>query len=258
MTEAQSWRAPRRWLERQVEGQTVGEPEEWIERFQQWCDLPPQGRVLEVGCGAGRIAIPLATYLTKEGRYDGLDIVPDRVEWCKENITSRAPNFRFQLADILNKASNPTGTMSAKDYVFPFPDEEFDLVYLISVFTHMLQEDVEHYVAEIARVLKTGGRCLATFLLLNEESNWLLSEGKSKWHLPYDFGEYRAESEKVPEHLVAYNEAFVLDLYERCGLQVTPPIHYGRWSGRSSAEGLSGPEGNQDFIVAEREQAPRT
>ena len=41
-----------------------------------------------------------------------------------------------------------------------------DVAFLTSVFTHMLPEDVEHYLDELARVLKPGGRTLITWFLL--------------------------------------------------------------------------------------------
>ena len=39
-----------------------------------------------------------------------------------------------------------------------------------SLFPYLLAEEFEHYAAEIARVLKPGGRLLATFFLLDEEA----------------------------------------------------------------------------------------
>ena len=62
-------------------------------------DLKPDERVLEVGCGIGRMAVPLTRYLDG-GEYEGFDVMPEAIEWCQRNISSKYPNFRFQVADI--------------------------------------------------------------------------------------------------------------------------------------------------------------
>ncbi len=58
------------------------------------CGLTPSSTVLDIGCGCGRIAVPMAHYLTS-GVYHGVDIVKPMVDWCASQITSRHPNFHF-------------------------------------------------------------------------------------------------------------------------------------------------------------------
>src|SRR5262245_3915631 len=62
-------------------------------------DMQPSDRVLEAGCGVGRIAIPLTEYL-REGSYHGFDIVPQGIRWCQRRITPRFPNFEFTVVDV--------------------------------------------------------------------------------------------------------------------------------------------------------------
>ena len=88
----------------------------------------------------------------------------------------RHPSFRFQLADIRNAQYNPTGSQEARAYSFPYPDREFDLALAASVFTHLRPGEIERYVSEAARVLKPGGRLLASFFLLNEDAERRLAE----------------------------------------------------------------------------------
>ncbi len=128
-----------------------------VDWFKLYCNLRPDEKVLEVGCGIGRIAIPLTQYLTS-GSYEGFDIVPHGIEWCQTKISPRYPNFHFFLADVHNKAYYPQGQHPASEYTFPFGDDSFDFVFLTSVFTHMLPKDLERYTAEIGRVLKPSGR----------------------------------------------------------------------------------------------------
>jgi SAM-dependent methyltransferase len=219
--------------------------------FIELCELKPDESVLDVGCGIGRMTLPLINYLKDGGQYQGFDINPTGINWCKEKITPKYPNFNFQLADIYNKQYNPIGKYKASEYKFPYEDESFDFVFLTSVFTHMLPLDMEHYFSEVARVLKISGKCLMTFFLLNAESLQLINAGKSSIDFKYDLGKCRLLSSHLPEAAICYDEALVLGLYEKYGLKVKQPIFYGRWSGRPTF--LS----HQDIIVASKEASCR-
>ena len=207
--------------------------------------LQPDETVLEVGCGIGRIAIPLTKFLTS-GRYEGFDIVPSGISWCQENITTQYPNFNFQLADLYNKFYNPGGKLTAQAFVFPYDNGSFDFVFLTSVFTHLLAADMEHYLREIERVMKPGGLCLITYFIWNEDSARLISEGKSPLTFSHELQTCRVQDPAVPESAVCYDERFIVSLYERCGLKIHLPIQYGGWCGRQHF--LDG----QDIIVASK------
>jgi SAM-dependent methyltransferase len=222
--------------------------EEFFRHFVELGGLKPDERVLDVGCGIGRMAVPLTSYLSNRGSYEGFDVVAKGVNWCKENITPRYPNFRFHLADIYNKRYNRKGKQRAEEYTFPYEDESFDFVFLTSVFTHMLPKGVENYVSEISRVLKPGGRCLITYFLLIEESLALIEEGRSDWRFRHARGGWcRVEDPDQPERAVAYDEQYVYRLYRRYSLQLTRPVAYGSWCGREEFLGY------QDIVVAAKQ-----
>jgi SAM-dependent methyltransferase len=225
---------------------------QWMSYFVELCDLQPHEHVLDVGCGRGRVAVPLTDYLTA-GRYEGFDIDREKVDWCTRHITSRYRNFSFQMADVFSPAYNPSGSRPAAEYEFPFPDGEFDFVFVVTVFNTMLPAAVENYLSESVRVLKDGGRLLATFLLLNDESLRLLSEkyeelppGIQTLYDGQDHGDHRVARGDSPYAGVTFHEQFVLDLFERVGLRVREPLHYGWWPGRKAAPVA------HDFIVADR------
>ena len=96
-----------------------------VDWFKTYGDLKPEENILEVGCGIGRIAIPLTQYVTS-GTYVGFDIVRHGIAWCQRKVTPRYPHFTFFLADVHNKVYHPRGRHPASRYTFPFPDGSFD------------------------------------------------------------------------------------------------------------------------------------
>ncbi len=215
---------------------------EGVRRFLvEECGLKPHETILDVGCGIGRNAVPLIGQVRE---YYGFDIMPDAIKWCQKNITRRHPNFHFHLADIYNKSYNPAGNYQASEYEFPYPDGTFDLVFLISIFTHMLPSDVENYFSEIARVLKPGGRCAISFLLLNDEARKNIATGQGVFDFKFELDGCYAQDEAVPEAAIAYDEERIRGLYEKYGLKLREPILYGSWSSSQIQ--------SQDIVVASK------
>ncbi len=217
--------------------------EEFFRYFIDLCELKPDDRVLDVGSGTGRMARPLTRYL-KGGSYEGIDIVARSVQWCQRTYASRYPNFRFHFADIYNKVYNPDGKHKASEYRLPFETSSFDFVFLTSVFTHMLPQDMEHYLSEVVRVLKPSNRCLITYFLINAAAWKLINEGASYHSFKYELPGCRTEFGDTPEAVVAYDESTVRGLYAKYRLNITEPVLYGTWCKRK--DGLSW----QDMIIA--------
>jgi SAM-dependent methyltransferase len=205
--------------------------------------LKPNDKVLDVGCGVGRMAIPLTRYLSSEGTYDGFDIVRESIEHCTRTYPPRFRNFHFHHADIYNVFYNPHGKYLSHQYRFPFPDTTFSFLLLNSVFTHMLSNGVESYLNEIHRVLIPGGRCFITYFLLNEDSEDLLRSDRShlKFVFPIEHG--KVLREECPEEAVAFDETYIRVLYQKSHLSIVEPVRYGSWSGRNTEVGY------QDIIV---------
>jgi SAM-dependent methyltransferase len=223
-----------------------------LQRLIEIGGLKPTERVLDVGCSVGRIAIPLTEYLKDGGSYEGFDIVPKEIKWCQKKISTRFPNFRFQLADVYNKVYNPYGKYRASEYKFPYDDESFDFIFLTSVFTHMITKDMENYLSEIARVLrKETGRCFITYFLLNSETRRLIEQNQSRYEfsIKRDDGCYVAY-EQSPEAALAYDEKFIRKLYEQYHLNIIEPIYFGAWRRGKDHTTDQRNYSRQDFILA--------
>lgn len=217
--------------------------EEFLKIYRERCGLRPDERMLDIGCGTGRKTLPLTQYFDGRAVYEGVDISKQGIDWCRSRITPGFPNFHFQQIDVYNKLYNPQGTYSAAEYKFPFPDASFSFIMLGSVFTHMLPDDLENYLREIARMLEAGGRCLISYFLLNEESLRHVEAGEGTLDLRYVFENYRVTSLEVPEEAIAFDEKWVKDLYAQLRLEIVR-LDYGSWCGRK--EFLS----YQDLVLA--------
>lgn len=99
------------------------------------------GAVLDWGCGCGRVARHLAPLLGN--KFYGCDIDADNVHWCAANLPGEYK-------------------VSTLDSSLPYEDESFDIIYGISVFTHLRKNWEMIWLKELRRVLKPGGSILMT------------------------------------------------------------------------------------------------
>lgn len=202
--------------------------------------LQTDQRVLEVGSGNGKNARALAGFLRAPGGYEGFDVVPAGVAWCQQQITPRRPHCRFQHANIYNRTYNPAGRESAVNYRFPYDAAAFDLVFLTSVFTHITPAGLANYVAQIARVLRPGGKCFASFFLLTPESIAGMPTAEPGRTFPheYEISACRVADLEWPEDAVAYEQQYVCECFARHGLQLET-LHPGCWwRGPANAQDL--------------------
>src|SRR3546814_3783335 len=98
--------------------------------------------VLEFGCGTGRV---IRHFRNSDGvRLAWTDANPRPIAWDRENL----PGIDF----FHNELTPPLA----------FADESFDLVYALSVFTHIPLELQRDWLDELRRVLVPGGYLLCT------------------------------------------------------------------------------------------------
>ena len=229
---------PRRFVSRVGGGdyRTVGES--LFRMLVERGGVRPADRVLDIGCGVGRLAAPLTRYLRGDGSYEGFDIDAELIAWCERNITRRHPRFRFRLVDVRSRLYNPGGGTSGSAFRFPYDDGSFDVVVATSLFTHLLTGDAENYLRESARVLGPDGRLIATFFLLDDESRAAQAAGRADRRFetePVNRTEGQAHHvmrSDQPEAAVAYSPDWLRGALARAGLGGAVDIHGGSWCGR--------------------------
>ena len=212
----------------------------FLEYFKTYAHLKPHHHVLDVGCGIGRMALPLTQYITPPGSYHGFDIVNEGIDWCTKTITPKYPHFTFLHIDLLNDLYTSQGA-SAAEFVFPYSDNQFDFTFLTSVFTHFVPAETEQYIREISRVLSPGGRCLATFFIF--DAGFRESE-LEEFSFPYNYGHYRLMDDKVQSANVAYELEYLERIIANNGLILEKYI-VGSWGGKSPQPVVS----YQDMLI---------
>lgn len=221
---------------------------EFLRHFVECGGLEPGDKVLEIGSGLGRMALPLACFL-EDGEYIGVEISRASVDWCTRHITSGFPNVGFSFLDIRHPLYNPAGTVVVdRSFRFPYEDAQFDFVFLTSVFTHLTRFEVKKYLTEIRRLLKPGGRLFATFFVAPAEHEGAFDSFDQRFR--FEDTDLHNTYYSAPPHplaAVAYDEAFILDMLDRLGFGADVQLHRGAWHSGESAMG-----NYQDMIVATR------
>lgn len=223
-----------------------------FEQMHQLSNLKPNYHVLDIGCQLGRLAVPFSKFLNNNGRYEGIDIIKEAIEWCNKHISPKFPNFNFTLADVYNGWYNPSGKYKSHEYKLPYQDSTFNYVISISVFTHMLTEDLNHYILEISRIMKKGAIAWITFYLLNDETKKLLDLKETDIDFKYQFDGFRSIRNDKPESSVAWEESIVRKLCEDNNLEIIKPIQYGGWRYGKDFSRKSGTIGIQDIVIVSK------
>ena len=129
-------------------------------------------RVLDFGCGCGRLARQMIQQTPRPGRYLGLDLHAGMIRWCTENLTPAAPGFEFHHHDVWHYAGFANPAPDRPLYApLPIGDGSFSLAVAISVFTLILRRCRPRPTSsELARILEPDGMLLATWFLFDNSS----------------------------------------------------------------------------------------
>jgi SAM-dependent methyltransferase len=140
--------------------------------------------VFDFGCGCGRVARQLIQQHPRPTRYVGIDLHLGMIRWCQQNLAPYAPSFEFLHHDVFNHHFNP-GSSKPRTRPFPAADDSATLVNAFSVFTHLTQQQVPHYLREVARVLRRQGVFHSTWFLFDKREFPALQEGLNALYVSF-------------------------------------------------------------------------
>jgi ubiquinone/menaquinone biosynthesis C-methylase UbiE len=122
-----------------------GKGRELRERTATLAQLQPGDQVLDVGCGTGTLAIDVQRRVGSAGRVVGIDPGTEQIARARAKAARHHVPIEFQIGVIEQLA---------------FPDQTFDVVLSTLMMHHLPASLKAQGLAEIARVLKPGGRLI--------------------------------------------------------------------------------------------------
>ena len=175
--------------------------------------------------------------------------MPRSIDWSRTEIGNRFPNFRFRLADVRNGLYNERSRRNAERLRFPYHADTFDTAVVESVFQHNRVPVVRHYLGEIGRVLRSGGRCVVTSFLLRRGSVAADQRADGLEFVHQVEGAWSA-SATMPEIGIAFEAEHFERWVAEAGLELAE-FHRGDWHGEGPGMAY------QDVIVLEKPRALR-
>lgn len=218
---------------------------EFLDHFVRLGGLRREDRVLDVGCGIGRMAVPLTQYLDPDqGSYEGFDPVKEGILWCSRTITPVYPRFRFHRLDVAHELYNRDGCLPGSELRLPFPDASFDFALMVSVATHLPLDEFAIYARELARVLRPGGRLFLTAFLAGPDRTGTERLRFRPWSERAGWIAY----DHAPLAAIGFERGVVADLLAAAGLALET-VSPGNWAGEPSGH-------FQDILVARAGERP--
>ena len=197
-------------------------------------------RVIDLGCGCGRVGLYLGSILSNSGSYHGYDTWKEGIDWARENVTSVYPHVEFSHLTHGTKKEDKVGYVADGAFELSRPDGSCDLAIATSVFTHLTHEASVAYLKELSRLLSPYGMAYLTFFLWDEESAANLKG--MKFHEVRSG--YRFDHPEYPDFF--FREKEVEAMFEEAGLA---PVRreLGFWRGEKYAHRR--PIGYQDLFI---------
>jgi SAM-dependent methyltransferase len=178
--------------------------------------------ILDIGAGCGRWAHWLRDYNFRgrqfTGTYVGIDIDEEAIAWCQQHYD--AERFHFHISTDASKSYAHDGAGEGA-YRIPLDDNSFDLVFSNSLLTHLLEAELENYLRESYRLLRTGGAMMHSHFNID---NPPASYGK-RHTFQHHLGNALIESEAQPEAAVAYHTDFLFGLCRKIGFSSCEIVH---------------------------------
>jgi len=221
----------------------------------RYLTINSNSRLLDFGCGIGRVLLSVINHTPSVGRITGFDIMPQVIRFCEANISTAFPQSSFDLIqgsnDHYDQFVSAAGASVAKahEQLQREYNSSFTGAYAFSVFTHVEMSDFRSLLKLVAGLLEPGGEFLFTSFLLTPYSRQSIEQNSGL----FPFGETAFEADgkvfigSVPDRLgfIAFDMALVEQMVFEAGLVITH-VEHGAWTGSGFSPSL------QDVIVCRR------
>lgn len=176
-------------------------------RLVKYFQCTQKSRILDVGCGQGRLPIGILRVLG-EVDYTGIDVDKGSVEWCKRYIKRDHPSFEFKHLNLYNERYNKYGIMIDDGFHFDVSSKSVQIVYLFSVFSHTTEEDMRVYLKDFSRILDDNGRIFFTTFVEEDVPNISINPEN-----------YRLKC-SGPLHIVRYKKDYLFSILNEYGYSI--------------------------------------
>ncbi|HWJ71386.1 MAG TPA: class I SAM-dependent methyltransferase [Sphingobium sp.] len=201
-------------------------------------------RIFDFGCGCGRTARQLLLQETSVPKtYYGVDLFRPSIDWCRDNLTKVNRDFTFHHLDTFNAQFNPRG----KAQVAFSTNEKFSLLNAHSVFTHIVERNMDFYFSECVRLLEPGAIMRSTWFLFDKQFFPMMQEFQNCLYI----------NEEDCTNATIYDLRFVQSLFEKYGQRIVdvrrPGIRGHQWviiSANEAGESVAFPYDDADFGLA--------
>ncbi len=176
------------------------------EQGEQTLNVQSGENVLEIGFGTGNTLLHLAEAVGESGRVSGIDVSTGMLEVATRKVESKG------LADRVDLSVGDARQL-------PYKDDSFDAVFASFTLELFSLNDIPAVLAEVARVLKPGGRLgVVSMATVQEGEKASALEKTYVWmhqHFP---------------HIVDCQPIDVVELVEGAGLQVQEKVEMTIWT----------------------------
>jgi SAM-dependent methyltransferase len=220
-----------------------------------YLDINSTSRLLDFGCGIGRVLLSILKHKLEVGRIAGFDILPQVISFCNDHIARAFPQATFELIEGRNAHYDryiaAAGAIAPKSHALLQREygSAFTGAYAFSVFTHVEMADFRSLLGLLSGLLQPGGTLFFTAFLLTPLSRQSIQQ-RTTW---FPLAETAAEADgdiligNVADRLsfIAFDQALVERMVSDAGLEITH-VERGFWAGANSTPSM------QDVVVCRR------